>query len=74
VIFILPETKGISLERMDALFGEIDYVEARETETSNEVIEATAYSSAKSESNVKEREKIVMEHVDVSPGDTKLQS
>jgi hypothetical protein len=30
VIFILPETKGISLERMDAIFGEIDAVEAGE--------------------------------------------
>lgn len=26
VIFILPETKGISLERMDALFGQVDAV------------------------------------------------
>lgn len=30
VIFILPETKGVSLERMDAIFGEIDAVEAGE--------------------------------------------
>ena len=33
VIFILPETKGISLERMDAIFGEVDYVTAGENET-----------------------------------------
>lgn len=28
VYFILPETKGISLERMDTIFGEVDAVEA----------------------------------------------
>lgn len=32
VIFILPETKGVSLERMDAIFGEIDAVAAGEVE------------------------------------------
>jgi hypothetical protein len=47
---------------MDALFGEIDYVEAREAEASNEAIETTAYSSAKAGSEVKE--KIMIEHVD----------
>lgn len=30
MIFILPETKGVSLERMDAIFGEVDAVEAGE--------------------------------------------
>lgn len=30
VIFILPETKGVSLERMDTIFGEVDAVEAGE--------------------------------------------
>ncbi len=30
MIFILPETKGISLERMDKIFGEVDAVEAGE--------------------------------------------
>ena len=59
----MPETKGVSLERMDALFGEIDYVEAREAETSDEAIEATAYSSARAGSEMKE--KTIMEHVDV---------
>ncbi|KXT05799.1 hypothetical protein AC578_1109 [Pseudocercospora eumusae] len=33
VIFILPETKGISLERMDKIFGQVDAVEAMEGET-----------------------------------------
>lgn len=32
VIFILPETKGISLERMDAIFGSIDAVQGGEHE------------------------------------------
>lgn len=30
MIFILPETKGVSLERIDTIFGEIDAVEAGE--------------------------------------------
>ncbi|KAJ9131345.1 MFS sugar transporter [Pleurostoma richardsiae] len=34
VIFLLPETKGVSLERMDKIFGEVDAVAAGE-ETSN---------------------------------------
>ncbi|WPH03997.1 Hypothetical protein R9X50_00688100 [Acrodontium crateriforme] len=37
VIFILPETKGISLERMDKLFGQIDAVEGGEMEGSKEI-------------------------------------
>lgn len=44
VIFILPETKGISLERMDKLFGEVDAVSAGEEQTSAEKIEAITYS------------------------------
>ena len=32
MIVILPETKGITLERMDKIFGEIDMVEAAENE------------------------------------------
>ena len=46
MIVILPETKGISLERMDKLFGEIDTVEAGEQETSANKIEANAYAEA----------------------------
>jgi hypothetical protein len=46
VIPIPPETKGISLERMEKIFGEVDFVEAGERETAAEKIEATAYSTA----------------------------
>lgn len=44
MIFILPETKGISLERMDKLFGEVDAVAAGEESTSAEKMEAITYS------------------------------
>lgn len=37
VIFILPETKGISLERMDAIFGSTDAVQGGEDEAPKEV-------------------------------------
>lgn len=37
VYFILPETKGISLERMDRIFGQIDAVEGGEHEEAKEV-------------------------------------
>ncbi|KAI9737324.1 MAG: hypothetical protein M1834_009477 [Cirrosporium novae-zelandiae] len=46
VIFILPETKGVSLERMDKLFGEVDHVQAGETEEKVDVVEAKAYGGA----------------------------
>lgn len=44
VVLILPETKGISLERMDKLFGEVDAVAAGEEQTSAEKVEAITYS------------------------------
>lgn len=44
MIFILPETKGISLERMDKLFGGVDAVAEGEKETSANKIEAITYS------------------------------
>ncbi|TVY48526.1 MFS glucose transporter, partial [Lachnellula occidentalis] len=44
VIVILPETKGISLERMDKLFGELDAVDEGEKETSANKLEAITYS------------------------------
>jgi hypothetical protein len=39
VIFILPETKGISLERMDKIFGQIDAVEGGEQQESKAIVE-----------------------------------
>lgn len=41
-MFILPETKGITLERMDKIFGEIDYVEAGEAQAGTLKAESTA--------------------------------
>jgi hypothetical protein len=32
VVVVLPETRGVSLERMDVLFGEVDAVDAGERE------------------------------------------
>lgn len=46
VFFILPETKSVSLERMDKLFGEIDFVVAGEQETDMQITEAIAYEKA----------------------------
>ncbi|GAB7354274.1 hypothetical protein MBLNU459_g4802t1 [Dothideomycetes sp. NU459] len=46
VIIILPETKGTSLERMDRLFGGIDYVAASEQETNSMDNEVVAYGKA----------------------------
>lgn len=37
VIFILPETKNISLERMDKIFGQVDAVEGGEHEEAKEI-------------------------------------
>ena len=42
VYFILPETKGVSLERMDKIFGGPDNVEAGECEGTSEKREAMA--------------------------------
>lgn len=49
---------------MDALFGEIDHVEAREAEDS------TAYTSA-TELEPREKEKTMMLHIDVVAGEKK---
>ncbi|KAF2431494.1 MFS sugar transporter-like protein [Tothia fuscella] len=62
VIFILPETKGVSLERMDKLFGEIDYVDAREAEIGTEAKESTAYSTTMSEGGALRSTKKEMNH------------
>lgn len=42
VVFILPETKNVSLERMDKVFGELDFVEAGERESATLKIETQA--------------------------------
>lgn len=42
VYFILPETKGVSLERMEKIFGGVDYVEAGECEGVSEKRETLA--------------------------------
>ncbi|KAK2731465.1 hypothetical protein FQN55_004664 [Onygenales sp. PD_40] len=56
VIIILPETKGISLERMDKIFGEVDNVEAGERETDAEKVEMKALAGGNfSEGDVENR-------------------
>lgn len=42
MVLILPETKGISLERMDKIFGQVDYVEAGEEQAAVGKVEAMA--------------------------------
>ena len=51
VIFILPETKGVSLERMDAIFGQLDAVTAGEEADDKDVkkLECQAAASGDSE-------------------------
>ena len=46
MILILPETKGITLERMDKIFGEIDMVEAAENELDTAKQEASVIQHA----------------------------
>jgi len=66
VVFILPETKGISLERMDKLFGEIDYVEAGERETEAEKVEnITILETQGRTGSAETAPKEVTEHIDV---------
>ncbi|KAJ4993601.1 Sugar transporter STL1-like protein 8 [Stagonosporopsis vannaccii] len=45
VYFILPETKGVSLERMDKIFGEVDAVEAGEERRDREKAEVLELST-----------------------------
>ncbi|AEO64926.1 uncharacterized protein THITE_2111324 [Thermothielavioides terrestris NRRL 8126] len=52
VIFILPETKGISLERMDKIFGEVDAVEVGE-EQGVDKVEAMVVSQLEHEENAR---------------------
>ncbi|PGH17722.1 hypothetical protein AJ80_04730 [Polytolypa hystricis UAMH7299] len=49
VYFILPETKGVSLERMDKIFGEVDAVELGEQEGDVDKAEAVAVSHVENE-------------------------
>jgi len=49
VIFILPETKGISLERMDKIFGQVDAVEAGEHDAETRKLEENARNASHSE-------------------------
>jgi len=46
VIFILPETKGVSLERMDKIFGQVDAVEAGEQDAETKKMEDHARSNS----------------------------
>jgi hypothetical protein len=57
---------------MDKLFGEIDYVAAREAETGTELKEATAYSSARPTSA--RLEKSAIEHVDADVTDKEMEA
>lgn len=52
-MFILPETKGISLERMDKLFGQVDAVEAgeREAGVESQKLEGQALGDAASDNH-----------------------
>lgn len=52
MIFILPEIKGIPLERKEKIFGEVDFEEAGERETTKEKIEVIAYSMAHGDGRV----------------------
>jgi len=56
VLLILPETKGISLERMDQLFGGLDYVQEGEKVADAKAMEAGAYEA--------EKQKVIIEHSD----------
>lgn len=49
VIFILPETKGISLERMDKIFGQVDAVEAGEHDAETRKLEENARKASHSD-------------------------
>jgi hypothetical protein len=52
VVLILPETKGVSLERMDVLFGEVDAVQAGEQELGTKAYEMDAYTAVKDQESV----------------------
>lgn len=66
VIFILPETKGISLERMDKIFGQVDAVEGGESEEAKAVNAMEGETVARTGSVDVEKESAV-NHVEVNP-------
>lgn len=49
VVVILPETKGVSLERMDRIFGQIDAVEGGESEEGKQVHQLENYTQARAQ-------------------------
>ena len=64
VILILPETKGITLERMDKIFGEIDIVEAAENELDTSKQEAKVIQHAIGEEPEDLKNKASVAHVE----------
>ncbi|KAF7185981.1 Quinate permease [Pseudocercospora fuligena] len=66
VVFILPETKGISLERMDKIFGQVDAVEGGEAEDAKAVNAMEGETVARTGSVDVEKESAV-NHVEVNP-------
>lgn len=61
VIFILPETKGISLERMDKLFGELDGVAAGENVIDQKIVDGTGKNDA-----MVQQDKKLENHIEVA--------
>ena len=67
VIFILPETKGISLERMDKIFGQIDAVEGGEQQEAKEIAEEESTALGRTARSDSDTEKIAeVTHVEAS--------
>lgn len=65
VVFILPETKGISLERMDKIFGQIDAVQGGEMEDPKAVSAIEGETAGRSASDDMEKG-APMNHVELS--------
>ena len=67
VIFILPETKGISLERMDKIFGQVDTVEGGEQQEAKEIAEEETTARLRSIHDDGDAEKIAnVSHIEAS--------
>lgn len=67
VVFILPETKGISLERMDKIFGQIDAVEGGEQQESKAIAEEENHAFGRSLQIDIDGEKGEVNHVEAPP-------